>query len=90
MKISNVLQEGFLQLLMDTSVSNPKLTQTPLTLDACYLRHLDAREQVNCSTILIESYLKTLNEIIQDTDNEIGRLRQGREISRARKKKHKN
>ena len=32
--------------------------------------------------------MKTLNEIIQDTDNEIGRLRQGREISRPRKKKH--
>ena len=36
---------------LDTSTSNPKLTRNPLTLDACYLRHLDAREQVNCSTI---------------------------------------
>ena len=36
----------------------------------------------------IWSFMKTLNEIIQDTDNEIGRLRQGREISRPRKKKH--
>ena len=33
-------------------------------------------------------FMKTLNEIIQDTDNEIGRLRQGREINRPRKKKH--
>ena len=36
----------------------------------------------------IWSFMKTLNEIIQDTDNEIGRLRQGREISRPIKKKH--
>ena len=32
--------------------------------------------------------MKTLNEIIEDTDNKIGRLRQEREISRPRKKKH--
>ena len=33
-------------------------------------------------------FYENANEIIQDTDNEIGRLRQGREISRPRKKKH--
>ena len=31
--------------------------------------------------------MTTLNEIIQDVDNAIGRLRQGREITGARKKK---
>ena len=36
----------------------------------------------------IWSFMKTLNEIILDADNAIGRLRKGREISRLRKKKH--
>ena len=36
----------------------------------------------------IWSFMKTLNEIIQDTNNEIGSLLQGREISRSKKKKH--
>ena len=31
--------------------------------------------------------MSILNEVIADTDNDIGRLRQGREISRPRKKK---
>ena len=36
----------------------------------------------------IWTFVNTLNEIIQDIDNDIGRLRQGREISRPRKKKN--
>ena len=35
----------------------------------------------------IWSFIATLNQIIQDVENDIGRLCQGREISRARKKK---
>ena len=33
----------------------------------------------------IWNFMETLNDIIQDTDNDIGRLRMGREISRPRK-----
>lgn len=32
--------------------------------------------------------MSTLNEIIKDTDNDIGRLRLGKEVSRPRKKKN--
>ena len=35
----------------------------------------------------IWTFMSTLNEVIQDTDNDIGRLRLGKEISRPRKKK---
>ena len=38
----------------------------------------------------IWTFVNTLNELIQDTDNDIGRLRQGREINRPRKKKNIN
>ena len=36
----------------------------------------------------IRNFLTTLNNIIEDTDNEIGRLRLGQSISRPRKSKH--
>ena len=35
----------------------------------------------------IWTFMSILNEVIADTDNDIGRLRQGREISRPRKRK---
>ena len=49
--------------------------------------HSKLKSIVKTSHPRIWSFIATLNQIIQDVDNDIGRLCQGREISRARKKK---
>ena len=58
------------------------------TNNAAESYHSKLKSIIKISHSRIWCFMKTLNEIIQDTDNEIGRLRQGREISRPRKKKH--
>ena len=49
--------------------------------------HSKLKGIVKTSHPRIWTFLTTLKEIIEDVDNDIGRLRQGREITRARKKK---
>ena len=43
---------------------------------------------IKCSKPRIWNFLDTLNEIILDTNNEIGRLKEGSRITRERKKKN--
>ena len=49
--------------------------------------HSRLRSIVKVSHSRIWTFMSTLNEIIQDTDNDIGRLPLGKEIRRTRKKK---
>lgn len=50
--------------------------------------HAKLKAIIKTSHPRIWTFITILNEIIQDIDNDIGRLRQGREITHARKKKH--
>ena len=50
--------------------------------------HAKLKAIIKTSHPRIWTFINTLNEIIQDVDNDIGRLSQGREITRARKKKY--
>ena len=56
------------------------------TNNAAESYHSKLKSIIRTSHPRIWTFMATLNDIIRDTDNDIGRLRLGREISRPRKK----
>ena len=52
--------------------------------------HAQLKSAIKSSHPRIWSFMHTLNNIIADYDNEMARLKQGLEITRLRKKKHRN
>ena len=70
------------------STEEPSIFDTTIsTNNSAESYHSKLKAIVKTSHPRIWTFITTLNEIIQDVDNDIGRLSQGREITRARKKK---